>query len=400
MSLNDIPGKGVCAPKGFTASGVIAGLKSEGEKLDLALIVSDRDASVAGAFTTNAAAAPPVRLNRERVASGVTRGVVANSGCANSFTGKQGFEDAVAMAAKAAGAVGTPHDSFLACSTGHIGTFLPMEKIKKGINKAADLLSRSDDAAAHAIMTTDTVSKKFAASHSSGFVIGGIAKGAGMISPRLSVPHATMLAFITTDAEADAALLRSVLADAVANSFNRLIVDGDRSTNDTVLLLANGASGIRPSEEELAAAVQAACRALAEAIAADGEGATKLASIVVKGAASEEEAERAARGVANSLLVKTMLYGADANWGRVAAALGQTGVSADFDRISVSIAGHELLSEGVAAPDSAVEAARKVMRTDQKVEISCDLFAGPAEWEILTCDISPEYVELNAKYEV
>lgn len=394
-----ISGRGVCAPAGFTAAGVAAGIKSS-SGLDLALVVSDREASVAGTFTSNAAAAPPVRLCRDRIKAGRGRGVVVNSGCANSFTGKRGYDDAVEMAAAAEEAVGAREESFFACSTGHIGSFLPMEKIKSGIKEASSRLSPSDDDAAQAIMTTDTRPKRFAVLHASGFVVGGIAKGAGMISPKMAAAGATMLSFVTTDAEVEAPLLQKVLSKAVSSSFNRVIVDGDRSTNDTVLLFANGASGVRADGESLSLAVGMVCRALAEAIVADGEGATKLASIMVVGAASEEDAERAARQVAESLLVKTMLYGGDANWGRIAAALGQSGAKADFDRLSISMAGYELLSEGVAASDADVEEARRVLQSEPKVSIVCDLFAGNASWEILTTDTSPQYVELNAEYEV
>lgn len=384
----------VCAAKGFRAAGVSAGIKKTGA-LDLALIVSNTPAAVAATFTTNLGAAAPVQVSRERVEKGTARGVVVNSGCANSFTGKQGYEDALAMADEAAKVLGLPPDDMLVCSTGLIGAYLPMEKVKAGIANAATSLTTDDATASQAIMTTDTRPKLFEVRHSGGWALGGIAKGAAMIAPNM----ATMLCFITTDARVGAPALKSALAGAVSKSFNRVTIDGDQSTNDTVLCLANGASGISPTPEELQAALDTVCQSLAEQIVRDGEGATKFIRVRVRGAASEEDAVIAARRIAESLLVKTAMFGADANWGRVAAAIGQSRVKADYERLSISIGGFKMLSAGEPATKVLLDEARSALKEDPEPAIECDLSAGDASVEIITTDLSEEYVRLNAAYE-
>lgn len=384
----------VCAAKGFRAAGVAAGIKKSGG-LDLALIVSDAAAWVAGTFTTNRAAAAPVRVSRSRIARGTARGVVVNSGCANACTGKRGYQDAVAMAKEAARAAGVEAEEMLVCSTGKIGVFLPMEAVRAGIAAAASSLSYDDEEAAAAIMTTDSRPKRAAIRHDRGWTVGGIAKGAGMIAPNM----ATMLAFITIDAVVAPTQLQEILSEVVGHTFNSITVDGDTSTNDTVLAFANGASGVTPDAGELSSAIERVCGSLAEQIVADGEGATKFVRVRVNGAAREEEARRAARAVAESLLVKTALYGGDPSWGRIVAALGYSNVEADLDRITISIAGHELIRMGEPAAAELHRQARTALEGAGQVTILCDLGAGPASAEILTTDLSPEYVRLNAEYE-
>lgn len=392
MSLAPLEG-GVCAPAGFRAAGVAAGIKRSGA-LDLALVVSDHPAAAAGVFTTNRAAAAPVRVSRGRVASGRARAVVLNAGCANAMTGKRGLQDAGEMAGEAAAHLGLRPEDVLVCSTGLIGSYLPMDRVRAGIAAAAGALGPDDLPAATAIMTTDTRPKRAAVAHASGFRVGGMAKGAGMIAPDM----ATMLAVLTTDGAAGPAALRTALAGAADRTFNAVTIDGDTSTNDAVLLLANGASGVTPPPEALATAVEAVCRSLAEAIAADGEGATKLVRVRVRGAATPGEARRAARTVAESLLVKTALYGGDANWGRVAAAIGRAGVEADFDRLTIAICGVAVLDAGVPASGEALARARAALHGSE-ADVVCDLMAGAASAEVLTTDLSPEYVLLNAAYE-
>ena len=392
MTLVPVP-KGVCAARGFRAAGVSAGIKPSGG-LDLALVVSDGPAAAAGVFTTNRVAAAPVIVSMARVAGGRARGVVINSGCANACTGEQGLKDADAMADAAAFASGVPAGEMLVCSTGHIGSNLRMDAVQAGVGAAAAALGVDDELPARAIMTTDTRPKRAAVAHPAGWHLGGMAKGAGMISPNM----ATMLAVVTTDAAVDPYDLRAALAGAAEATFNRITVDGDQSTNDTVLAFANGRSGVAPPAGEVAAAMLAVCRSLAEQIVADGEGATKMVRVRVRGAAGPEEAHRAARTVAGSLLVKTALWGGDANWGRVAAALGRAGVEGDFDALTIALGGVTLLDRGVAPSRKAVERARRAL-ADREVTVECDLGAGTGSAEMLTTDLSPEYVHLNAAYE-
>lgn len=394
MSAPAIVAQGVCAAKGFRAAGVAAGIKKP-PALDLAILLSDVPAQVGATFTTNRGAAAPVQVTRERVSGGAARGVVVNSGCANCFTGKRGYEDAIAMADQSAAATGVDPKEMLVASTGRIGTFLPMDAVTAGIHKAVQALDNDDAQAMKAILTTDTRPKRAAVLHPDGWSLGGIAKGAGMIAPRM----ATMLAFITTDAVVDSRLLQTTLTQVVDYTFNAITIDGDTSTNDTVLLFANGASGTDPGVEDFASALTAVCRSLAEQIVADGEGMTKLVRIRVTGAVHEEDAQRAARAVGESLLVKTALFGGAPNWGRIAAAIGYANVEADLSRLSISIAGHTLLSAGEPAGAEEHRRARIALREANHLTIVCDLDGGVAEAEILTTDLSPEYVRVNAEYE-
>jgi glutamate N-acetyltransferase/amino-acid N-acetyltransferase len=387
-----IPGA-VCAATGFRAAGVAAGLKRSGG-LDLALIVSDTPASAAGVFTAHRAAAAPVHVSRERLAGGMARVIVVNAGCANAVTGARGRRDAEAMAAEAAAAIGVDPGLALVCSTGKIGNFLPMDRVSLGIAEAAGRLGTDDLSAADAILTTDTRRKTAALSHDAGWRLGGMAKGAGMISPDM----ATMLAFITTDAVVAPDVLQKALTAAVNDSFNAITVDGECSTNDTVFVLANGASGVTPSADDVAAALGSVCGSLARAIVADGEGATKFVRVSVSGARTPEEARRAARSVAESPLVKCALFGEDANWGRVAAALGKTDVGLDLDVLSIAMGGVTLFDRGQPVVGDAEARAHDGL-TAHEISIDCDLAVGAASGEILTTDFSHGYVDINAEYE-
>jgi glutamate N-acetyltransferase/amino-acid N-acetyltransferase len=299
------------------------------------------------------------------------------------------------MSAEAAKLLAVGPEEMLVCSTGLIGSYLPIDKVKSGIASAFENLSNDDDSVAQAIMTTDTRPKRSAVRHADGWSVGGIAKGAAMISPNM----ATMLAFVTTDAVVSTAPLQEALSQAVDVSFNSIVIDGDRSTNDTCLCFANGASEVRASAADLMTALEIVCRSLAEQIVADGEGATKFIRVSVRGAASKDDARRAARHIAESALVKTAMFGGDANWGRVAAAIGQSGVEADYDRLSISIGGFKLLSYGEPAGESALEEARGGLKDDPEPAIECELGVGADSAEIVTTDLSLEYVRLNAAYE-
>lgn len=395
MSASDLTESvaGVCAAKGFRTAGVAAGIKAAGG-MDLVLVVSDTPASVAGTFTTHKACAAPVLVSRDRVRSGVSRGVVVNAGCANAATGRRGLEDAEAMATLAAVSLGAAAGELLVCSTGKIGSYLPMGKIAKGITDAAAQLGTDDELAARAILTTDTRPKRAAVSHASGWSLGGMAKGAGMIAPNM----ATMLGFLTTDAVIAPELLRESLPPAVAASFNTITVDGEPSTNDTVLVFANGASGVSPSPAEVAEALHTVCLRLAEAIVADGEGATKFVRVRVTGAATSGEAQLAARTVADSLLVKTALFGSDANWGRVYAAIGKSQVALDLEALSLAMAGVTVFDRGLPAGDEAVRQAEEALKA-REITIHCDLGIGEGSAEVLTTDLSRAYVDINAEYE-
>lgn len=389
---------GVTAPQGYTAAGVHCGIKRT--RKDLALIFSERPAAGAGVFTRNRVKGAPLTVTAEHLEKGPVRAIVANSGIANVCNGPQGLADAREMAELAAQALGLkPHEALVA-STGVIGEPLPMDKVRAGIAMAARTLSKEGGgAAAEAILTTDTRTKEIAVEWETGggwVRLGGIAKGSGMIHPDM----ATMLAFLTTDAEVDEAPLRAILKRVVDRSFNMLTVDGDTSTNDMVLLLANGRSGVRlESEEELAgleAALTQAAVHLTREMARDGEGATKLVEVRVSGAASEEDARAAAKAIAGSSLVKTAVYGEDAYWGRVLAAVGYSG--AEFDPGRVQIAFGDLTvavgGQGIAYDD---EQAAAIMR-EPEIRISVDLGSGSASAVAWTCDLTYDYVKINSGY--
>ncbi|HVE77206.1 MAG TPA: bifunctional glutamate N-acetyltransferase/amino-acid acetyltransferase ArgJ [Actinomycetota bacterium] len=392
MTLSVVRGS-VCAPEGFRAGGATAGLKESGRP-DVALIVSDGPAASAGLFTQNTAAAAPVLISRQRVGRSESRGIVINSGCANACTGPPGIADAIEMAEVAASQIGCDPESFLVCSTGLIGSRLPMDLLREGIARAGAALSRDDDGAATAIMTTDTIPKRAALTSSQGWSVGGIAKGAAMISPNM----ATMLALLTTDAAVGPEELKDVLSEAVHDTFNSITIDGDTSTNDTILLLANGRSKTAPAGSELLSGVRAVCRTLAEMIVRDAEGATKFVRVRVRGAATADQARAASRAVSSSVLVKTAVHGEDPNWGRIVAAIGNSGASVDMGMLTVSIEGIAVFEEGSPAGNEAKARAAVAMK-GKEITISCDLMAGNAVAECLTSDLSPEYVRLNSEYE-
>lgn len=391
---------GVTTPVGFRAAGVSAGIKSNG-KPDLALIVSDRPAVAAGVFTLNKAQAAPVLVSKEHLASsgGTARAVIVNSGCANACTGAEGLEVARGMTAETARLVGCAADQVLVASTGVIGVHLSLDKIRAALPAAMDALGADQGSqAARAIMTTDPFPKEAAVRvslHGGEVSIGGTAKGSGMIEPNM----ATMLGFVTTDAAVPPAMLRRVLREVVDNTFNAITVDGECSTNDCVVLLANGASGVTIGEESYTAFAQAlelVCLRLALGIVRGGEGATKLMTITVTGAATAGDARQAAKAMANSPLVKTAVHGGDPNWGRLIAVAGRAGVAFELQRAAVTIGSIVLFKDGRPFDENAPEAAT-YLRNDE-INIAVDLGAGRASSTVWTCDLSAEYVRINAEY--
>ncbi len=392
---------GVTSPSGFRAAGVAAGVKATG--LDMALLVADAPAAAAGLFTTNRVAAAPVVLDRERVAGGRAQAVIVNAGCANACTGGEGLADARRMAQLAAAALGLPEEAVLVCSTGVIGRRLPMDRIEAGIALAAGALSAEGGAqAARAILTTDTVDKQSALRVELAgrtVTLGGMCKGAGMIEPTL----ATMLAFLTTDAAVAPADLREALRQAAGRSFNRISVDGDQSTNDTLLCLANGAAGNRvldaahPDWPRFVDALGALCERLARAIVADGEGATKFVTVTVEGAASAADALLASRAVARSLLFKTACFGGDPNWGRVLCAVGYSGAQVDDRRAQILFDDVCVYDRGAIGDATQLGRLAEIMRRGA-FEVTVRLHLGDARESVYTCDLSTEYVHINADY--
>ena len=384
----------VTAPKGFVASAVHAGIRKN-ERLDLALVRSLVPATGAGMFTVNRVQAAPVLLCKEHLGLAQPQAVVANSGVANAATGAQGLHDARATAREAAQALGLAPEQVLVLSTGVIGATLPLDNVLAGVRAAAGSLGADGgQAAAEAILTTDTSAKQ-AVAYGAGFTVGGMAKGSGMIHPNL----ATMLAVVTTDYPLEPGEASAYLLPAVNVSFNAISVDGECSTNDTVLLLANGASGIErtpASDAEFAVCLGTVCGELAKQIVADGEGATVLAEIAVNGAASDAEARAIAERVATSPLVKTALYGHDANWGRIAAAAGSAkfnGGYADLDpdKLTIVIDGVPVLVDGRPSGDEPV-------LTNGHCTIEIGLALGDGAANYLTTDLSYDYVRINAEY--
>ena len=399
LSAQSVDGS-VTAPKGFRAAGVSCGIKAKG--LDLALIVSDSVASAAGVFTVNRAQAAPVTVSRRNLAtsSGHARAIVVNSGCANACTGIDGMRHAEAMAARTASALGCAVPEVLVASTGVIGVKLDMDKVNRGIASATGALApNGGDDAARAIMTTDPFPKAASVEVSSArgrFRVGGIAKGSGMIEPNM----ATMLGFITTDAAVDPARLQRALKAVVDETFNAITVDGECSTNDCVLALANGASGVYLGDGDdalLAEALRHVCEPLAVGIVRGGEGATKLVTVRVTGAASNDEARRAARAIANSPLVKTAIHGGDPNWGRLVAVAGRSGSDFVLDAAAVRIGPVELFSEGTPHDERAPEAAEYLKGNDLVVAVDLGT-GGSGSSQMWTCDLSAEYVRINAEY--
>lgn len=419
---------GVTSAKGFSAAATACGLKKNG-KPDLALVVSERECTAAGVFTKNLVAAAPVILDKETLARNrdTLRAVVINAGNANACTGEEGVQNARTTQVLVAEAVGCGADQVLVMSTGVIGVPLNMEKVRKGVAAASQSLSPTHGhASAQAIMTTDTRPKEVAVQFDTPHgpvTIGGMAKGAGMIHPNM----ATMLAIITTDAAAPAHLLQEWLAQAVNRTFNRISVDGDTSTNDTVLLLANGASGVKISEQlsvtsdqspvsslqspnlsisqslslQFAAALDHVCLTLAQMIVRDGEGATKVAEIRVTGTDHDDDAHRIAETIATSPLFKTALAGGDANWGRIVAAAGRAGIPFDPQQTSLTISGPGLAPLTIFAngmPTKYEERDAAAIFAQPDIFIHLNVGPGSGSDTMWTCDLTAEYVAINADY--
>jgi glutamate N-acetyltransferase/amino-acid N-acetyltransferase len=380
----------ITAAQGFRAAGVAAGLKSSGQ-LDLAVVVNDGPLdAVAAVFTANRVKAAPVVWSQQAVADGHARAVVLNSGGANACTGPEGFGDTHATAEKAASLLAAGAADVLVCSTGLIGERLPIQSLLKGLQTAVGDLSREGGRdAAEAIRTTDTVAKTAVVHHADGWTVGGMAKGAGMLAPSL----ATMLCVITTDAIASAGVLDTALRDGVRRTFDRLDADGCMSTNDTVVLMASGASGIDADPLQLARAVAEVCADLASQLLADAEGATKEVEIIVTGAASEDDAVEVGRAIARNNLLKCALFGNDPNWGRVLAAIGTTSAVFDPNELDVAINGVQVCRSGAAG-----ESRDKVDLTGRSIVIVSELHAGEHTATVLTNDLSHAYVEENSAY--
>jgi glutamate N-acetyltransferase/amino-acid N-acetyltransferase len=396
----EIPG-GVTAPAGFLAGGLHCGIKKNGNP-DLAIIFSERPTTSAGMFTRNIVKAAPVLYSQKVMARTAARAIVANSGNANAVTGERGMLDAEAMARTAAASLGLAPDEVAVASTGAIGQPLPIEKVVAGIKTLAPSLSRAGgDDAARAIMTTDTHPKTVAIKTrlSKGEItIGGAAKGVGMICPDL----ATLLVFITTDARIEGAFLWRALRRAVEDTFNSMTVDGDMSTNDTVIAMANGASNApvidRLSDDYCSFhfALQHVCARLAEMLIKDGEGATKLIRVNVFGAVERTDAHKIAKTIANSMLVKTAIFGNDANWGRIIAAAGRAGVKIDPDIIDISLDDLVFLKAG--RPQNFDETRARELLSKKELTLTVDLHSGSESATVLTCDLSYDYVKINASY--
>ena len=392
---------GVAYPQGFTAAGVRAGIKKNGN-LDVAVIYTEKEAAVAGVFTKNLVAAAPVHLSKIVVGTGTAHAIVANAGCANACTGEQGIRDAEKMAEIAAKELNCRADDVIVASTGLIGSNLPMDKMEAGIKAAVKELSREGSVnAGNAIITTDTYSKACATEVEIGgkeVRFGAIAKGSGMIRPDM----ATMLCFITTDADIDQKLLQEALKDATEVSFNMISVDGDMSTNDSVVVLANGAAGNKKIVARDAdylkffETLKNLCTELAKRIAADGEGASKFLTINVTGAETFADAKKVGMSVANSPLVKTAFFGQDANPGRTICAVGYSGVKIVPEKISIKFGGLTVYDKGLVTKFDE-NAMRKIL-AEHDIVVDIELGLGDAQATVYTCDLSFQYVKINADY--
>ncbi|MEE0845414.1 MAG: bifunctional glutamate N-acetyltransferase/amino-acid acetyltransferase ArgJ [Eggerthellaceae bacterium] len=407
-----VEGGGVTSALGFKAAGVHAGFRKNPERFDMALVVADQPCACAGTFTQNVFCAAPVTVSREHldgVSYGIARAVVVNSGIANAATGSRGLETAHEMARITADAVGCTEDEVMVASTGVIGQHLPLDPFKTGVPAALAVLSRDGgNDAARAIMTTDTHPKEAAVAFTVDdpayegivFTVGGMAKGSGMIMPNM----ATMISVLSTDAPLTADVLHGALVAAVGKSFNKVTVDSDTSTNDSCFLLASGAAApgapsFAPGSAAYAAfegALQAVCINLARQMAEDGEGATRLVTVNVTGAANAEDADRAARTVANSPLVKTAITGHDANWGRIAGAIGRSGATFRQQDAAIDIMGLPVCRGGLTVPFDEDEALRRFEQPEIVIDI--DLGAGDAATTMWTCDFSHEYITINGDY--
>jgi glutamate N-acetyltransferase/amino-acid N-acetyltransferase len=392
---------GVTAPRGFSSSALHCGIKKAAGALDLVVIAADAVAPSAALFTTNLAKAAPVLVSRQHLdrSQGLTRAIVVNSGCANACTGAEGMANAERMAAEVAAALGCDPTAVLVASTGVIGVGLRMDKVSAGIKAATTSLARGKGSdAARAIMTTDPFPKEHAVTVTTprgSFVVGGTAKGSGMIEPNM----ATMLGFLTTDAQVAPALLKRALTESARDTFNAITVDGECSTNDSLFAMASGASGVVVDDGLYPALLEgflAVSRELALGIVRGGEGATKLIAVTVHDARTVDDARQVARTIANSPLVKTAVHGADPNWGRILAAAGRSGVIFDIDRATVRVGGVLLFENGLPHDEAAPQAEAHFKQST--VEIDVSLGGGPAKATIWGCDLSAEYVRINGEY--
>lgn len=415
--LKVIEGGGVASAQGFTAAGIHAGFRKDPNRLDTALVEADELCPAAGVFTQNVFCAAPVQVSKKHLgadAAGVARAVVINSGIANAATGDKGLEAAEETAQIAADVIGCDAQDVLVASTGVIGQFLPLDPFRSALPELHASLSKEGmHDAARAIMTTDTVSKECAVSFVSAcapfvgktFTVGGMVKGSGMIMPNM----ATMIAVITTDAPLTPHALKQALKQAADKSFNRVTVDSDTSTNDTCLLFASGKAAAgggfaanasitpdSPAFAEFCEALNCVAQNLARKIAGDGEGSTKLVTVNVRGAATDEDADLAARAVANSPLVKTAVAGHDANWGRIAAALGKSGAKFEQLQTDIDIMGLPVCRGGLSVAFDEDEALKRF--EDPEIVLDVDLHAGPAQTTIWTCDLTHDYIAINADY--
>ena len=401
-SIERIEGGTVTSPKGFSAGGVYCGVKPYGvDKLDLGLIYSEARAAAAAVFTKNRVTAPAILINRDYLKDPYAQAVVVNSGIANVSVGEQGRIDAVEMSVLAGNKLGVAAEDVLVASTGVIGVELPMARIRAGIEEI-EVTEAGGPLMARAIMTTDTHPKEIAVSFDAGggtrAVVGGIAKGAGMVHPDM----ATMLSFIATDAAVDPAFLQQCLQNAVDDSFNMISIDGDTSTSDTVAVLANGLAGNAPISgggaggEVFSKALKQICTFLAKQIARDGEGATKLIEIIIEKARSQDEARNAARIISTSMLVKSAIHGNDPNWGRLMAALGRTGAYIEESKTDLFINDIFMLNNGTPVPYYEDAVSRSL--DQEEVSIKLVLNVGEASATAWTCDLSEEYVTFNSEY--
>jgi glutamate N-acetyltransferase/amino-acid N-acetyltransferase len=401
MNTTTITGSGITYARGFKAGGLYCGIRKK--KKDLAIIYSETPASVAAVFTQNKTIAAPVVISKKTFASSeTTQAIVVNSGNANACTGEQGMIDAQKMVNATASSLSLPIDQILVASTGVIGQFLPIENIESGISAlATELTDNGSNDAAEAIMTTDTFLKSFELLIAIGdgeIRIGGIAKGSGMIEPNM----ATMLAFLTTDAKIEKALLQKAFFSVVSQTFNRISVDGDMSTNDMAVLLANGASNTPALEEGTTEydlfyeGLLKVTTELAKMIARDGEGATKLIEIEVAGATTEAEALKVARSVANSNLVKTAIHGEDPNWGRILAAIGYSGIDLDPAFVELWLNKYPILQQQYQIVIDEIPVQHSL--TSKDIQLSINLNRGSAETRFWTCDLTKEYISINANY--
>ena len=401
FTINAVDG-GVTAPAGFTSAALHCGIKAKSGALDLAVIAADRAVAAAAIFTTNLAQAAPVLVSRDHLvrSGGVARAIVVNSGCANACTGEDGLRNAERMTVETAAGLGCPADHVLVASTGVIGVGLKMDKVVPGIRQATASLAREKGSeAARAIMTTDPFPKECAVTVQTArgtFTVGGTAKGSGMIEPRM----ATMLGFLTTDAAVPPALLHRALVESARNTFNAITVDGEPSTNDSLFVLASGASGVTIDDDSypaLLAGMLEVSRELAVAIVRGGEGATKLITINVADAKTEDDARQVAKTIGNSPLVKTAVHGADPNWGRIVAAAGRSGVVFDVNRATVHVGGILLFENGLPHDENAPKAEQHLKGTEVRIDVNLGTGGGGTA-TVWSCDLTAEYVRINGEY--